>query len=130
MIGKKFTKINLGGKERTFWFGLGFMGRLIKGTNSTWETIREDIAKDPILMIPEMMYHSMYYAYEREGKEIDFTKFDIIDWIDQGGVEAAKAIELFSLAYRESEESGLPVEDKKKARNKVRPVKKETSKAK
>jgi hypothetical protein len=110
MISKKSAKINLGGKERTFYFGLGFLGMFIENTESTLETLEDDIKKNPFKVLPELMYYSLKYGYLRNEIEPDFNKYDVSDWIDDlGGVES-KAVTDFMDGLGASMTSGLPEE--------------------
>jgi len=123
MTNKKFTKLELGGKERTFYFGLGFLGMLIENTSSTLETLEGDIKTNPFKVIPELMFYSLKYGYVRKDLQPDFNKYDVSDWIDDEGGFESKVVLDFMDGLGESMDPKLP-EDKTVKKNKVRPVKK------
>lgn len=83
---KKIT-LNIGGKERDFYFGLGFLGRLLDETETNMADFDRLRAENPFKWVPLMMFHSCAYGYVREGKQPDFTLQDFINWIDESAVE-------------------------------------------
>jgi len=90
MTGKKVAKIRLGGKDRTFHFGMGFLGLFIENTTTTMESLEEDMSKNPFKVLPELMYYSLVYGFVRNDIKPDFSKYDVSDWIDEnGGVDSA-----------------------------------------
>jgi hypothetical protein len=73
-------------------------------------------------MVPQMMYYSLLYAYERAGKTIDFTIDDIYDWIDEnGGIDKGVFWNDFLIAFGKSMNQDVPElleADKKKVTKK------------
>ena len=84
------NKIELLGKE--FHFGIGFLNELIDGTGLKIDELGK---QDNIVLMPKLMFYSMLYSYKRNGKEIDFTPYDVDDMIDENKDQrhAAKEIE-------------------------------------
>jgi hypothetical protein len=78
---KKYSK-NINGIERTFHFGLGFLGQLFDETDITFANIDSLLVSNPFKTLPLLMYHSLSYGYLRDGKELDFTIYNINDWVD------------------------------------------------
>jgi len=108
-------KINLqiGGQYRDFYFGLGFLGNLLDTENLAMNEIDSKIAENPFKWIPEIMYHSVSFGYLRNNEFIDFTSFDVADWIDADGGFECKNVTMFFEAFRLSLVKDVP-EDKKK----------------
>lgn len=96
-----------------FHFGIGFLNELLNGTGLKLEELGAQT--DEVLM-PKIMYYSRLYAYKREGKEIDFTMYDINDLIDENGGIGGKFWFDFKIAFNESMFKDVPVEDKKKVK--------------
>lgn len=78
-------KLKINNKELEFNFGLGFLGELIEVTGQSLDDVLVKIDKNPYKYIPLAMYCSTKFAYESKGKELDFTKFEFIEWIDKDG---------------------------------------------
>ena len=122
MIAKKKADIKFGGETRTFYFGLGFLGLFIEKTDSTLDTLEADIKNNPFKVLPLLMYYSLLYGYLREDETAPFTRFDVIDWMDDEGGVSGKGILEFMSGVSASMNPNLPKEVKKK--EKVRPIKK------
>ena len=109
----KMNKITLkiNDKELEFSFGLAFLGELIEKTDLSLEDIIAKMNKNPFKMVPMIMFYSASYALERKGKEVDFTRFDISDWIDTSGGIADKSVVKFIEAFTLSLTKGVPKEE-------------------
>lgn len=110
MIAKKLAKIKLGGKERTFYFGLGFLGTFIENTPSTLESLESDISENPFKVLPELMFYSLNYGYVRKDLKPDFNRYDVSDWIDEAGGIESEAVTTFMTALGDSMKSEVPPE--------------------
>ena len=126
MTGKKQAKISLGGKERTFYFGLGFLGLFIEKTGTDIGDLTIYIKSNPFKAIPEMMYYSLYYGYIREDLEPDFNAYIVGEWIDEDGGADGPAVKEFLERFNESMTSKLPAEPVKKNRAQRRKAPKKT----
>lgn len=115
MISKKTAKIKIGGKERTFHFGMGFLGLFIENTDTTMETLETDISKNPFKVLPELMYYSLSYGYIRKDLEVKFNKYDVSDWIDEDGGVDSKSVTEFINKLGESMNPNLPKESSPKS---------------
>lgn len=121
MISKKKAEIEFGGEIRTFYFGIGFLGLFVENTDNTLATLEDNLLKNPFKVLPELMYYSLLYGYVKEDTKPPFTKFDVMEWIDEGGVGvSAKPVIEFRTALIDSFNPGLPKTVKKK--EKVRPI--------
>lgn len=102
-------KINLfvGGKYRDFYFGLGFIGRLLDETGTNMQDFDRLRMENPFKWIPLMMFHSCAYGYVREGKEPDFVLQDVINWIDESTVDILTS---FNTAFINSLVKDVPIQ--------------------
>jgi len=102
-------KINLfiGGKYRDFYFGLGFLGRLLDETNTDMSDFDRLRVANPFKWLPLMMFHSCSYGYVREGKEPDFVLQDVINWIDETDVSTLQS---FNTAFINSLIKDVPTQ--------------------
>ena len=104
--------LNIGGKDRVFYFGLGFLGRLLDETNTSMSDFDKLRTENPFKWIPLMMFHSCAWGLIREGKIVDFTLQDMINWIDETDVET---LQKFNEAFVNSLIKNVPIqEDSKK----------------
>ena len=117
MTGKKTTKIILGGKERTFYFGLGFLGLFIEKTGISMDALEDYMKTNPFKAIPELMYYSLIYGYIREDLKPDFNVYKVTDWIDEDGGAKGPGVAEFMDSFRKSMNVDLPA-------SKAEPVKK------
>lgn len=69
------------------------------------------------VLIPKMMYYSLVYSYKRIGKELDFTMYDVNDWIDDNGGIGGDFWNAFHKAFNESMYKDVPVDNSKKKAN-------------
>ena len=122
MISKKSAVIEFGGEKRTFYFGLGFLGLFIEKTDSTLDTLEKDIQNNPFKVLPLLMYYSLLYGYLRKDETAPFTKYEVIDWMDDEGGVNGKGILEFMAGVSASMNPKLPKEKVKK-KEKVRPIK-------
>jgi hypothetical protein len=106
------NKVKLLDKE--FHFGIGFLNELLDGTGLQLEELS---SQNDAVLVPKMMYYSLAYSYKRNGQEIDFTMFDVNDWIDEnGGVGGSFWID-FQKAFNDSMYKDVPVDNSKKKVN-------------
>ena len=94
--------MRLGGKERTFWFGLGFLGSYLANSNIKLSEIDQAIESNPFRAIPEMMFQSLKYGYDRVGASVDFSLYDVAEWIDENGGVSGDLVQTFLKAFGES----------------------------
>ncbi len=110
--------LHIGGKDREFHFGLGFLGELVDSFEMPVELIGTKLSLNPIKYTPIIMYCSAVYALNRKGEKVEFTQYDFIDWIEELGGISCKEVEEFSSALVASMTKNVPnntnVEDTKK----------------
>lgn len=93
--------------EKEFHFGIGFLNELLDGTGLKLDELG---TQTDAVLIPKMIYYSLAYSYKRNGKEIDFTMFDVNDWIDENGGIGGSFWNDFQNAFNESMYKDVPVQ--------------------
>lgn len=116
----KQITLNIGGQDRVFYLGLGFLGNLIEKSGVGMHEIDIKISENPFKWMPEIMFHSIAYGYIRQNQEVPFNSFDVTDWIDADGGFASKVVIDFFAAFRQSLVKDVPLqpEIKKKVNKK------------
>ena len=124
MTGKKTTKIDLGGKERTFYFGLGFLGLFIEKTGISMDALEDYMKTNPFKAIPELMFYSLVYGYIREDLKPDFNVYLVTEWIDEDGGADGPGVMAFMESFNKSMSVDLPAsaEPVKKKRAQARKI--------
>jgi hypothetical protein len=103
--------LNIGGQERVFHFGLGFLGNLLEETNTNMVDFDEKRLANPFKWVPLMMFHSCAWGFIREGKTVDFTIQDMINWIDETDLEN---LQKFNDGFLNSLVKNVPIDTSKK----------------
>lgn len=103
--------LKINGRDLEFTFGLGFLGELLDETNLSIDEIVEQLNRNPFKMIPLLMFQSASFALKRKGEEVDFTSYDMADWLDaEGGVSNGK-VKRFLDTFTESMTKDIPKND-------------------
>ena len=112
MIQNKVT-LNLGGKDRTFHLGLGFIGYLLDEENIGFMEFGEKEQLNPFKWTPIKMYYSLKYnlVFSERESEIDFNLKDVIQWIDDTDMQT---LQKFNQAYQLALSKDVPVDTSKK----------------
>ena len=84
----KSITLNIGGEERVFHFGLGFIGNLLEVENISMHEIDAKLKGNPFLWVPKMMYHSCAFGFERIGEKPNFNSLHVSEWIDEVGMDS------------------------------------------
>jgi hypothetical protein len=115
----KQITLNIGGQDRIFCFGLGFLGNLLEVENIAFHEIDEKIKENPFKWIPLIMFHSCSFGYIKNNETIPFNKYVFSDWIDELGVDNEVVTNFFN-AFTQSLTKDVPkqLEDKKKVAKK------------
>ena len=112
MIQNKVT-LNLGGKDRTFHLGLGFIGYLLDEENIGFMEFGEKEQLNPFKWTPIKMYYSLKYnlVFSERESEIDFNLKDVIQWIDDTDMQT---LQKFNQAYQLALSKDVPIDTSKK----------------
>ena len=102
---KKVTLLN-----KEFHLGIGFLNELLDGTGMK---LNDLASQDDAVLLPKLMYYSLVYSYKRKGKEIDFTMYDVFDWIDSSATVGGDFMKAFHLSMHEN----VPTDNSKKKAN-------------
>lgn len=76
-------KLTLGKQERTFTFGILFIGEVLERTDLDYNALIEKVIKNPFKYAPILMYESLRNTAKRIGKELDFTENEMVTWLEQ-----------------------------------------------
>ena len=108
----KQITLTIGGEERIFYFGLGFLGNLLEKENINMTDIDAELTSNPFKWIPRIMYHSCAYGYIRKNEFAPFDAFSVSEWIDDVGMDS-EVVKSFFTAFNQSLTKDVP-EDKTK----------------
>lgn len=94
-----------------YHLGIGFLGKLTEGEN---KSLNELGLMDDVVLVPLLIYYARAYKCEVDGVEVDFTKADVLNYIDiQGGI-SGEFFQKFYIAYFNAMNKDVPVFDNKK----------------
>lgn len=88
--------LNIGGKDRIFYFGLGFLGNFLEKENVEIYEIDEKIKGNPFKWMPLIMYYSLSFGFTRKNENPDFDVFDVSEWIDELGLDSTVVADFFT----------------------------------
>lgn len=109
--------LNLGGKDREFHFGIGFIGLFLDKSGIQMAEIDQKIKENPFKLIPEMMYYSTLFADQRAGNEVDYDAYSVAEWIDEADGINGGAVIKFTTAFFQSLVKDVP--EQKEVKKKV-----------
>jgi len=114
-------KIELGGKERLFSFGLAFLGELLEHFDMDMAELGAKMARNPFKYQPLIMFLSAKHACELNDIEMDFTHSDVISWVEAEpfGIKSDKATK-FDACLVESLYKNVPKQDETQDKKKVK----------
>jgi len=113
----KSIVLNIGGKDRTFYFGLGFLGNLLEKENIGFQDIDTKIKENPFKWIPLIMFYSLAFGFTRKNENPDFDAFDVSEWVDEIGADNSIVNDFF-IAFRQSLVKDVP-ESKTDSKKKI-----------
>lgn len=108
------VELNIKDRELYFPFGVGFLGECLENLDLSVLEIGEKLDKNPFKWIPTLMYESAKYG---NGGELDFTKEDLISWIEKSGEDGNKYMNSFLMAFVESLTKNVPKQEGSKKKN-------------
>jgi hypothetical protein len=101
--------LNIGGQDREFHFGIGFIGLFLETSGLRMDELNK-IDENPFKFNPILMFCSLSYAVKRKNEIPDFDLYDVNDWIDESDGTAVIA---FKNAFIESMTKDVPKNDAK-----------------
>tara|TARA_R110000803_G_scaffold63443_1_gene124109 strand:- start:6860 stop:7219 length:360 start_codon:yes stop_codon:yes gene_type:complete len=75
--------LTINGQKLNFSFGLGFLGEIIDKTGLDLDELNAKLSSNAFKYIPLVMFYSAEYSKKRIGESLDFTQYDMADWIEQ-----------------------------------------------
>jgi len=105
----KSITLNIGGEDRIFYFGLGFLGNLLEIENISMTEIDAKLAENPFKWIPLIMFHSCAFGFKRKNENPLFDAFDVSDWIDEAGIDSEVVTDFFK-AFTQSLIKNVPTQ--------------------
>lgn len=85
-----FLEFEIGGKKRGFLFGLKVIGDCIKHSDQDPAAFMSSITKNRFESVPVILFYAHKYDVEKKGGLIDFSLFDVYDWIEEEGLMSEK----------------------------------------
>ncbi|HUS89828.1 MAG TPA: hypothetical protein VMW91_10810 [Desulfosporosinus sp.] len=76
-------EIEIGGKLRTFIFGLGFLGEILDYLDTNVEGLGKMMDRNPFKVIPAILYFGHKSELEITGRPVDFTFNDACTWVEE-----------------------------------------------
>ena len=98
--------INIGGKDRSFKFGLGYLGNMLDYFNMGFVELSEKMDNNPF----KYMTLAMLFSYNFANKE-QITEDEFLDWLELDGGMHSEALVKFREYYILSMTKNVPVED-------------------
>ena len=98
-------------RKLTCSFGLGFIGELLDSLDMTLNQVVHALNNNPFKIVPFLIFKSAEYTLIREGEEVDFTKFDLVDDIDEDGGSDGKEVINFLAEFTKSLSKDVPVDE-------------------
>lgn len=80
--------LNIGGQDRVFYFGLGFLGNLLEKEGLSIQELGAKTSQNPYKWTPLLMFHSLAYGYERVGESFPVSLNEVVDWVDEIGLDS------------------------------------------
>ena len=87
-------EIEIGGKTRVVRFGLKTIGDCIKHFDNNPEEFISSLVSNPFESVPLLFYYGLKYGEEREGRVPDFDINDVLDWLEEEGLQTEKVDEV------------------------------------
>ena len=104
-------KLNLGNEERTFSFGIIYLGNVLERLDVDYNTMLEKVSKNPFKYAPILMFESLKNTQKRIGKDVDFTEDDLVDWLEKENLLGVDIMLKFINAFMGTQENKTPVNE-------------------
>ncbi len=118
-MSKKQVTLKIKGKNYIFPYGLYFLGECLENLGLSPVEIGDKLDQNSFKWIPRLMHESHKIQCDIEGKEVDFTIFELVETLDNktGKANLAKFYSAFIKSLMENvprEESTTKQSDSKK----------------
>jgi len=110
----KQIKLTFGNEERTFYFGLGFLGNLLEKENLNIEEIGYKCIANHYKWNPLIMFYSLEYGYTCKGETPDFNAFDVTQWLEDAGGFDSEVFKAWENAFTQSLVKDVPKQEEGK----------------
>jgi len=107
----KELKLKLNGKNKTFTFGLIYIGEVLERLDIDYNTLLIKVSKNPFKYAPILMFESLRNSYRIDKKEVDFTEDDIVNWLESEDLLGVDVMLKFVHAFMGTNENPTPVND-------------------
>lgn len=115
---QKELVLKLGGKDRTFTFGLFFIGEVLETLDIDYNTMLNKVVKNPFKYGPILMYESLKNTYKRDKLNIEFSQDDVLIWLENEELFGTDAILEFINVFTGNNENKTPIESNGKESSK------------
>ncbi len=102
-----YIKLNIGGKERGAKLGLGFLEKALKGEKIGVQELFLRVEQEALTFLPKLLFYSLAFNCERANEKIDFDIYDVMDWVDEIGINSDE-FKKFQISFYESIKTHLP----------------------
>ena len=104
----KDLKLELGGKERHFTFGILFIGEVLERLDIDYNQLLNKAIKNPFKYAPILMYESLKNTYVSKDNVIDFTEKDLVGWLESEDLLGSDKIIKFIQAFLGTNDNKTP----------------------
>lgn len=81
----KKIELTINGVKYAARFGLGFLEKVTKDEGISIQEVFTRIETNGLFFIPTLIWHSINYGLQREGKDL-IEKDVVFDWLDEVGI--------------------------------------------
>lgn len=78
-------ELTINGVKYSARFGLGFLENVTKNEGISIQEVFEKIQSNGLFFIPTLIWHSINYGLQRDGKDL-IEKDVVFDWLDEVGI--------------------------------------------
>jgi adenine deaminase len=110
-------KLTLGEKERTFTFGIMFIGNVLERLDMDYNTLLEKVSKNPFKYAPILMFESLVNTSKKNKEDVNFTEDDLLDWLENEELLGVELMLQFINAFMGTQENKTPVKDTSKGKS-------------
>jgi hypothetical protein len=106
----KEIKLKLNKKQRTFTFGLIYLGEVLERLDIDYNSLLNKVSKNPFKYAPILMFESLRNTYRINKESVDFTEDDLVNWLEKEDLLGVDLMLKFVHAFMGTNENPTPVE--------------------